>query len=236
MQKLPIGKSDFKTLRENNLYYVDKSGLIAEIINENNDVLLITRPRRFGKTLNLSMLECFFDIEGKGKGLFEDLKIAKMPEYKEHGKYPVVFLTLKDLTELDYKLFLKKMASIMAEQYTKYGEIIDAVDERIVFKEEVNRLQNKIIPILEDAKKVNVRGNRIIMNLPKYAHLFVDKALDIVEENGVIHYYTIGKDFNDAIELFKSKCECEILEKRIVKSYSPREYVLVLDIKVKKKK
>jgi len=101
---------------------------------------------------------------------------------------------------------------------------------------ELNRLQNKIIPILEDAKKVNVRGNRIIMNLPKYAHLFVDKALDIVEENGVIHYYTIGKDFNDAIDLFKSKCECEILEKRIVKSYSPREYVLVLDIKVKKKK
>ncbi|WP_421077792.1 class I SAM-dependent methyltransferase family protein [Methanothermococcus sp. Ax23] len=100
---------------------------------------------------------------------------------------------------------------------------------------ELNKLQNKIIPILEDVRKVNVKGNRIIMNLPKYAHLFVDKALDIVEENGIIHYYTIGKDFNDAIELFKSKCDCEILEKRVVKSYSPREYVLVLDIKVKHK-
>ena len=81
MQRLPIGRSDFQSLRQDNLYYVDKSELIAEIINENNDVLLITRPRRFGKTLNLSMLECFFDIEGKGKGLFDDLKIAAMPEY-----------------------------------------------------------------------------------------------------------------------------------------------------------
>ncbi len=100
---------------------------------------------------------------------------------------------------------------------------------------ELNKLQNKIIPILDDVKKVHVKGNRIIMNLPKYSHLFVDKALDIVEENGVIHYYTIGKDFSDAVELFKSKCKCEILEKRIVKSYSPREYVMVLDIKIKNK-
>ena len=175
MQKLPIGKSDFKTLRENNLYYVDKSGLIAEIINENNDVLLITRPRRFGKTLNLSMLECFFDIEGKGKGLFEDLKIAKMPEYKEHGKYPVVFLTLKDLTELDYRLFLKKMASIMAEQYRKYGEIIDAVDERIVFKEEVNRLQHK------EADESELQDS--LYNLVKYLnHYYQQKPVLLIDE------------------------------------------------------
>ncbi|AEH07355.1 tRNA (guanine(37)-N1)-methyltransferase Trm5b [Methanothermococcus okinawensis] len=98
---------------------------------------------------------------------------------------------------------------------------------------ELNRLQNKITPILKDVRMVDVKGNRVIMNLPKYAHLFVDKALNIVEDNGIIHYYTIGKDFNDAIELFKSKCNCEILEKRVVKSYSPREYVLVLDILVK---
>ena len=60
MQKLPIGLSDFKELRERGYYFVDKSELIAEIINENNKVLLIPRPRRFGKTLNLSMLRYFF--------------------------------------------------------------------------------------------------------------------------------------------------------------------------------
>ncbi|MDK2790071.1 MAG: tRNA (guanine37-N1)-methyltransferase [Methanothermococcus sp.] len=100
---------------------------------------------------------------------------------------------------------------------------------------ELNHLENKIVPILEDVRKVDVKGNRVIMNLPKYAHEFVDKALDIVEENGVIHYYTIGKDFEDAEKLFGSKCEFEILEKRIVKSYSPREYVLAIDFKILKK-
>jgi len=100
---------------------------------------------------------------------------------------------------------------------------------------ELNHLENKIVPILEDVRKVDVKGNRVIMNLPKYAHEFVDKALDIVEENGVIHYYTIGKDFEDAEKLFGSKCEFEILEKRIVKSYSPREYILAIDFKILKK-
>ena len=175
MQRLPIGLSNYQELRMDNYYFVDKSEFISEIINENNKVILITRPRRFGKTLNLSMLECFFDIEGKGKGLFEDLKIAKMPEYKEHGKYPVVFLTLKDLTELDYKLFLKKMASIMAEQYRKYGEIIDAVDERIVFKEEVNRLQHK------EADESELQDS--LYNLVKYLnHYYQQKPVLLIDE------------------------------------------------------
>ena len=98
----------------------------------------------------------------------------------------------------------------------------------------LNKLEHKIIPILSDVREVDVKGNRVIMNLPKYAHEFVDKALDIVEEGGVIHYYTIGKDFNDAIKLFEKKCDCEVLEKRIVKSYAPREYILALDFKINK--
>ncbi|AEK19220.1 tRNA (guanine(37)-N1)-methyltransferase Trm5b [Methanococcus maripaludis] len=99
----------------------------------------------------------------------------------------------------------------------------------------LNSLENKIVPILEDVRNVDVKGTRVIMNLPKYAHEFVDKALEIVEEGGTIHYYTVGADFDEGIELFKSKCECEILDKRIVKSYSPREYVFVIDFKILKK-
>lgn len=99
----------------------------------------------------------------------------------------------------------------------------------------LNNLEHKIIPILNDVRKVDVKGNRVIMNLPKYAHEFVDKALDIVTEGGTIHYYTVGADFDEGINLFKGKCECEVLEKRIVKSYSPREYVFVIDFKILKK-
>ena len=99
---------------------------------------------------------------------------------------------------------------------------------------ELNRLKDKIVPILDDVRNVDVSGNRVIMNLPKYSYKFIDKALDIVEDGGVIHYYTIGKDFKEAERAFESKCDYEILGKRIVKSYAPREYVIVLDVKVNK--
>ncbi|AEF97244.1 tRNA (guanine(37)-N1)-methyltransferase Trm5b [Methanotorris igneus] len=99
----------------------------------------------------------------------------------------------------------------------------------------LNKLEHKIIPILSDVREVDVKGNRVIMNLPKYAHEFVDKALEIVEKGGVVHYYTIGEDFDDAIKLFESKCECEVLEKKIVKSYAPKEYVLAIDFKILEK-
>ncbi|CAB3288772.1 tRNA (guanine(37)-N1)-methyltransferase Trm5b [Methanocaldococcus lauensis] len=99
----------------------------------------------------------------------------------------------------------------------------------------LNKLEHKIIPILSDVREVDVKGNRVIMNLPKYSHKFIDKALEIVNEGGVIHYYTIGSDFNEAIKLFEKKCDCKVLEKRIVKSYAPREYVLALDFKILKK-
>jgi hypothetical protein len=85
MQKLPIGLSDFKELRERGYYFVDKSELIAEIINENNKVLLIPRPRRFGKTLNLSMLRYFFDVNEDTKDLFKGLKIENLPEFEHQG-------------------------------------------------------------------------------------------------------------------------------------------------------
>ncbi|ABR55231.1 protein of unknown function Met10 [Methanococcus vannielii SB] len=100
----------------------------------------------------------------------------------------------------------------------------------------LNNLENKIIPILDDVRNVNVKGSRVIMNLPKYAHEFVDKALEIVADDGIIHYYMVGGDFDEGIELFSEKCEFEVIEKRIVKSYSPREYVFVIDFKILNKK
>ncbi|WP_456418348.1 tRNA (guanine(37)-N1)-methyltransferase Trm5b [Methanocaldococcus infernus] len=93
---------------------------------------------------------------------------------------------------------------------------------------ELNKVY-KIEPILDDVRNVNLEGSRVIMNLPKYSYKFVDKALELVKRGGVIHYYTIGKDFNEAIKLFESKCNCSLLFKRVVKSYSPKEYVLALD-------
>jgi hypothetical protein len=116
MKKLPIGRSDFKSIIEDNMYYIDKSLLIKEII-ESGDVILITRPRRFGKTLNMSMMKYFFRNDQDNKHLFEGLKIWKEKEIIEKylNKYPVIYLTFKDAKANNIEL-LKK---IIIEEITK---------------------------------------------------------------------------------------------------------------------
>jgi len=99
MKKIPIGLSDFKKLIEGNYYYFDKTNFIDEIIKDGSEVKLFTRPRRFGKTLNMSMLKFFFNIREaeENRKLFKDLYIERTENFKEQGQYPVVFLSLKDL-------------------------------------------------------------------------------------------------------------------------------------------
>ena len=124
MQKLPVGLSDFKELRMRNYYFVDKSEFISEIINEYNKVILITRPRRFGKTLNLSMLKYFFDINENAKDLFKGLKIENLPEFTHQGKYPVIFLTFKDLKEPDFDKFLWAISDIISDAYKTHKQAL----------------------------------------------------------------------------------------------------------------
>ena len=94
MKRLAIGLSDFKHLIEEDFYYFDKTSFIEEIIKDGSSVKLFTRPRRFGKTLNMSMLKYFFDIENReeNRKLFKDLYIEKTEAFKEQGQYPVIFL------------------------------------------------------------------------------------------------------------------------------------------------
>ena len=97
MQKMPTGVDNFRILREKNYYFVDKTYFIKEILDNQVPVTLITRPRRFGKTLLLSMLKEFFDINAAGSRLFDGLSIARAGEaYTGHqGKYPVIFMSMK---------------------------------------------------------------------------------------------------------------------------------------------
>ena len=99
---LPDGISDFKTLIENNYYYVDKTPFISEIGKNVGKTLLFTRPRRFGKTLNMSMLKYFFDVREaeENRKLFKGLEIQKSSYFKEQGEYPVIFISMKDIKEM----------------------------------------------------------------------------------------------------------------------------------------
>jgi hypothetical protein len=143
MQKLPIGLSDFKKLRQKNYYFIDKSELIAEIIRENNDVLLIPRPRRFGKTLNLSMLRYFFDINEDAKDLFKGLKIENLPEFEHQGKYPVIFLTFKDLKEPDFDKFLWSISDIISDAYKTHKQALMKLNLDKVERQEIEAIVAK---------------------------------------------------------------------------------------------
>ena len=122
MKRIGIGLSDFKELVEDNYYYFDKTKFIDEVVKDGAKVKLFTRPRRFGKTLNMSMLKYFFDIKkaDENRKLFKNLYIEKTETFKEQGQYPVVFLSLKDLKATTWEEMEKDIKSIVASLFLEY--------------------------------------------------------------------------------------------------------------------
>ena len=103
--KVGVGKSDFASLRSEGNYYIDKTEIIYELVNDtNNEVTLFTRPRRFGKTLMMSMFENFFNIEKNSRDIFEGLNITNHESFCEEymNKYPVLFISFKDVEGMDF--------------------------------------------------------------------------------------------------------------------------------------
>ena len=143
MKKLPIGLSDFKELIEENYYYFDKTNLIDEVIKDGSKVKLFTRPRRFGKTLNMSMLKYFFDIKEaeENRKLFKDLYIEKTESFKEQGQYPVVFLSLKDLKARTWEEMKKEIKITISRLLLEYEYLYNELGEfeKPIFKKIVTR-------------------------------------------------------------------------------------------------
>ena len=117
MKKLPVGIDSFEKLRKEDFYYVDKTGLIADLMANWGEVNLFTRPRRFGKTLNMSMLKCFFEIGGD-KSIFDGLTISREKALCETyiGKYPVVFVSLKGVDGLTFDVAYKALCEIVRKE------------------------------------------------------------------------------------------------------------------------
>jgi hypothetical protein len=164
MKKLPVGVSDFKDMVTNDYYYVDKTLLIKEIIDKGDKILLIPRPRRFGKTLNLSMMKYFYDCcpqarspgaEAAGtpgnsyKKLFSSLAISKagQPYLDKMGKHPVIFLSFKTVKELDWESCLDKIKQLIRKEYSRHYYLLKCRDlippEKDYFKKIVDLAGNK---------------------------------------------------------------------------------------------
>lgn len=126
-KKLPIGIDDFKKIRESDFYYVDKTKLIENLINNCGKVNIFSRPRRFGKSLNMSMLKCFFEI-GTDTSLFNGLYISDNKELCEKymDKYPVISLTLKDIEGLDFKEALKRFSELIGCEANRFDFLLNS--------------------------------------------------------------------------------------------------------------
>ena len=144
MKRIGIGVSDFKHLIEEDFYYFDKTKFIDEIIKDGAQVKLFTRPRRFGKTLNMSMLKYFFDIKkaDENRKLFRDLYIEKTDSFKEQGQYPVVFLSLKDLKATTWEEMERKIIITLSDFLSEYEYLLNELSginfenlKNIIYKE-----------------------------------------------------------------------------------------------------
>ena len=126
-KKLPVGIEDFEKLRKEGFYYIDKTGLIRDLLNNWGEVNLFTRPRRFGKTLNMSMLKNFFEI-GADKTLFDGLMISKETALCERylGKYPVIFISLKGVDGLDFEEACGALRRIIRAEASRFRMLLSS--------------------------------------------------------------------------------------------------------------
>ena len=195
MKKLPIGLSDFKELIEENYYYFDKTNFIDEIVKDGSKVKLFARPRRFGKTLNMSMLKYFFDIREaeENRKLFKNLYIEKTENFREQGQYPVVFLSLKDLKADNWESmvnYLKVLISNLCLENRYLLKNLDSFDKAL-FENYINK--NAKIESLKDTLKFLTRilyekyNKKVIILIDEY-----DAPLVSAYHN---KYYDNAKDF-----------------------------------------
>ena len=128
MKNVATGIDDFKILRENNYLYIDKTMLIKEIIDEFDKPCLIPRPRRFGKTLNMSMLYYYFSLDYKNNNLFNGLKIMEQGDkyLSEMNKYPVISLSLKNTKFDNYEGFIDNYKDVMKSLYGEYEYLLES--------------------------------------------------------------------------------------------------------------
>ncbi len=168
-QKISIGSQDFAFLREQNCFFVDKTGFIKSWWESGDAVTLITRPRRFGKTLNMSMLNCFFSLQYQNrKDLFYGLSIWSDPEYQAiQGTYPVIFLSFADVKQDCYADTLQKIRHIIGDTYRQHRYLLEAACFTDAEKQQFTKVMN--------CEMDDVTAQDALKNLSYYLHHYWKK-------------------------------------------------------------
>ena len=184
LKKLPVGFDDFKKIRENQFYYVDKTKLIEHLLTNWSEVNLFTRPRRFGKTLNMSMLKSFFEM-GTDKALFEGLYISKNQELCEEymGKYPVVFLSLKGVEGLTFEEARAYLCELIINETRRFKFLLNS--ERLDNDEK--NMYHELLSLQEE--KDSVLAAKLKLSLKKISELlykhYGQKVIFLIDEYDV---------------------------------------------------
>ena len=183
-KKLPVGIENFEEIRKEGFYYVDKTGLIRDLLNNWGKVNLFTRPRRFGKTLNMSMMKSFFEVGGD-KSVFDGLAISREKALCETymGKFPVVFLSLKGVDGLTFDLAYQALCGIVVEEFSRLRFLAAsdklAADEKQYFKKILNGKYEEA-DIIGSLKKLSCLlekhyGQKVVLLIDEY-DVPLDKA------------------------------------------------------------
>ena len=195
---VPVGIEDFKELIQEGYYYIDKTLLIDEMLMNKSKVTLFTRPRRFGKTLNMSMIKYFFDVKDKeeNKKLFENLKVSNSEYMSEQGKYPVIFISLKDLKEDTWEECLESIKDIMYKIFNEYNFLREKLN--VVEK----RQFDKIWEIIGNERNFKTS----LLDLSNYLNKYYgEKVIILIDEYDapIINAFDKGY-YNEAISFFQT--------------------------------
>ena len=190
MKLIPTGIEDFKELIDKDAYYVDKTNFISEVLNEK--VALYTRPRRFGKTLNMSMLYYFFSNKEKENSyLFDGLNISHNSEAMKHqNQYPVIFLSLKEMTNLSYERQLNAFSNIIYELLEKNLELLESDHLTDITKNKLNSLHS------ETASIEDLSTSLRIISQAMFAH-YHEKVIILIDEYDVPMQAAYQNDYYD---------------------------------------
>ena len=195
---VPVGIEDFERIVREDYYYVDKTQLIEELLINRAPVTLFTRPRRFGKTLNMSMIKYFFDVKNKeeNKKLFENLKISNSEYMSEQGKYPVIFISLKDLKEDTWEECIESIKDIMHKIFNEYSFLREKLN--IVEK----RQFDKIWEITGNERNFKTS----LLDLSNYLNKYYgEKVIILIDEYdaSIINAFDKGY-YNEAVNFFQT--------------------------------
>ena len=187
---ISIGRQDFEKIRTNNNFYIDKTDFIREWWESEDDVTLITRPRRFGKTLNMSMLEQFFSVDYAGRGdLFEGLSVWQQEKYRRiQGTYPVIALSFAKVKESSYQEARKKICRILSDLYRQFDFLWNS--EKLTPREK--ELYRAVSDDMEDyvaAESLNALSNLLMRHYGKKVIILLDEYDTPMQEAYVSGYW-----------------------------------------------